>query len=105
MNIAPLSSSGKNPEGVILNITNINKIIPRSVKSVFLGEFTKYFTTPKYLSLTPLNQSSNFCINSKSVFSSPDFNIIEQSAGDKVNATTVDKPTDVAIQTANCRYI
>ena len=38
----------------------------------------------KYLSLTILNQSSNFCINSKSAFSFPPFNIIEQSAGDRI---------------------
>ena len=52
-----------------------------------------------------LNQSSNFCINSKSAFSSPDFSIIAQSAGARVKATKVDKPIDDAIHNANCLNI
>ena len=38
---APLSSSGKNPWGTILNIKIIKNIIPKTVLNVFSGCFTK----------------------------------------------------------------
>ena len=47
----------------------------------------------------------SYVVIPKSEVSSPDFKIIEHSAGDSVNATTVESPIDVAIQTANCLNI
>ena len=76
-----------------------NKII------VIVWELINILTPSRYLSLIPLNQSSNFCINLKSAFSSPDFKIIAHNAGASVNATSVDKPIEEAIHSANCLNI
>ena len=105
MNNAPLSSSGKNPLGIIVNINSMNKKNKPNNCTVFFGLDTKNLTTSRYFSFIESNQLSNFCINSKSAFSVPSFKIIEQRAGDKVNATMVDKPIDVARHNPNCLNI
>src|SRR5574344_2649107 len=98
VNITPLSSSGKNPDGITLKSIAIIINKPINTFTVNFELFTKYCAPTKYLSRIPLNQLSNLTKNSFSTKSSLPFKIVEHNAGVKVNATIVDKPIADAIQ-------